>query len=142
MSTAQDKILHVIDHEPTAEILAKFWELLNKQPLEAAKVVRALEESSIAIGKIGKEIPEAWERLTEQAVDAQIKRSQFLEDLRTFRSETVGEVASLSESLSALKNSLASIDDAAMNKANRVIEMCERLGKIQRDGTLDTLRKL
>ena len=33
-------------------------------------------------------------------------------------------------------------DDAFLNKANRILDLCDRLAKAKRDGSLDNLKKL
>lgn len=143
MSAAQEKILQVIEDDGQAKVLANIWQMIEGSPLQAAKILRALEQSSAAVKAIGNEIPEAWQRLDGLCLDAEVKRSQFIEDLRTFRKETLTEMNLIADSLLKLKGTLAAIDeDKVLNKANRVIEIVEKLSKAKKDGSLDVLKKL
>lgn len=143
MSAAQETLLGVIEDEQQAQVLAKFWELLNKTPLEAAKVIRALEQSSDAVKKITTDIPEAWQKLDEQCLEADVRRAQFIEDLRKFRKDTLTELSGVVEAVTQLKASLDMVNsDDVLNKANRIIEVAEKLARLKRDGALDLLKKI
>lgn len=143
MSAAQEKILQVIEDESHAKVLANIWQMVEGAPLQAAKVLRGLEQSTEAVTKIAMEIPEAWRRLDDQALEVEVRRQQFIDDLRTFRKDTLVEVTELADAFRGLKTALDSVDeDKVLNKANRLIEVAEKLAKMKRDGTLETIRKL
>lgn len=143
MSAAQEKILRAIEDEGQAQALANIWQMVEGAPLQAAKVLRGLEQSTEAVAKIANEIPEAWKRLDDQALEVEIRRQQFIEDLRKFRKETILEVTELATAFQSLKASMDAIDeDKVLNKANRIIEMAEKLARMKRDGTFETIKKL
>lgn len=143
MTAAQEKILQVAEDEGQSQVLANLWQMVEGSPMQAARVVRALEQSSDAVKKITSDIPDAWSRLDEQCVEAEVRKAQFIEDLRKFRKDTVVEMTGIIESVAALKKQLDAInDDAVLNKANRLIEVAEKLGRLKKDGSLDLLRKL
>lgn len=143
MSAAQEKILHIIEDENQAQVLANLWQKIQGAPLEAAKIIRALEQSTDAVTKIAVEIPEAWKRLDEQALEVEVRRQQFIEDLRTFRKETLLEVTALADAFRGLKTALDSVDeDKVLNKANRLIELADKLARMKKDGTLETIKHL
>jgi len=143
MNATQEKLFGVIEDESQAQVLGKLWDLLNGAPLQAAKVIRALEQSSEAVQKITTDIPEAWQRLDEQCVEADVRRAQFIEDLRKFRKDTLTELSGVVEAVTQLRQSLDSVnDDDVMNKANRIIEVAEKLARLKRDGALELLKKI
>src|SRR6185295_1523754 len=143
MNATQEKLFGVIEDESQAQVLGKLWDLLNGAPLQAAKVIRALEQSSEAVQKITTDIPEALQRLDEQCVEADVRRAQFIEDLRKFRKDTLTELSGVVEAVTQLRQSLDSVnDDDVMNKANRIIEVAEKLARLKRDGALELLKKI
>lgn len=143
MNADQEKLFGVIEDEKQAQVLAKFWDLLNGAPLQAAKVIRALEQSSDAVQKIATDIPEAWQRLDEQCLEADVRRAQFIEDLRKFRKDTLTELSGVVEAVTQLKASLDTVNsDDVLNKANRIIEVAEKLARLKRDGALELLKKI
>lgn len=143
MNSAQEKILQVAEDEGQARILANIWQMIEGAPMQAAKVLRALEQSSEAVSKVAKDIPDAWVRLDEQCLEADVRRAQFIEDLRKFRKDTLTELTLVVEAVGNLKKSLDAInDDAVLNKANRIVEVADKLSRIKKDGSLELLKKL
>lgn len=143
MNPAQEKMFGVIEDEGQAKILANIWQMIEGAPLQAAKVIRALEQSSQAVQTITQEIPAAWEKLDEQCVEAEVRRAQFIEDLRKFRKESVSELTAVVGAVGDLKKALADLnEDEVLNKANRIIEVADKLGRLKRDGSLEMLKKL
>lgn len=143
MSAAQEKIFQAIQDEGQAQALANIWQMVEGAPLQAAKVLRGLEQSTDAVAKIANEIPEAWKRLDDQALEVELKRQQFIDDLRKFRKDTLLEVTELAEAFKALKASMDAVDeDKVLNKANRIIDVAEKLARMKRDGTFEIIKKL
>jgi hypothetical protein len=143
MSAAQEKILHVIEDENHAKVLANVWQMIEGAPLQAAKVLRGLEQSTEAVAKVAAEIPEAWKRLDDQALEVEVRRQQFIEDLRTFRKDTLVEMTAMADAFRGLKSALDSVDeDKVLNKANRLIEVADKLARMKKDGTLETIKHL
>lgn len=143
MSLAQEKLLGVIEDEAQANILANVWQMIEGSPLQAAKVIRALEQSHDAVLKITADIPEAWRTLDEQCVEADVRRAQFIEDLRVFRKESVTELTAVMTVVGQLKDVLDQINENdVLNKANRLLELAERFGRARRDGSLDMLKNI
>ncbi len=63
-------------------------------------------------------------------------------DLRDFRAATSGELAAATADLKKVHDFFESIDDDKfLNKVNRILDICERVGKAKRDGTLDWLKE-
>lgn len=142
MSSAQDRLLRVIEDEPNAEVLADIWKKIEGAPLEAARMLRSFEQIAAVVQKVVREIPEHWKQLDDLLLESELRKSQFTEDLRKFRKELIDEVRLASDSIGALKTSLSAIDDNHLNKANRIVELCEKLARAKRDGSLDVLKAL
>jgi len=136
------KILEAIEDPKVAEILSKYLDLVENSPMSAIRLVRAFEQATAVIEKATKEIPECWQKLDDLLLESELRRQQFTGDLAKFRKETIDETAACAGALTTLKTALAGFDDNSLNRANRVIEVAEKLSKLKRDGTLDLLQKL
>ena len=143
MTAAQEKILQVAEDEGQSQVLANLWQMIEGSPMKAAGVLRALQQSSDAVTKITQEIPDAWQKLDEQCLEAEVRKAQFIEDLRKFRKETLTELTGIVDAVTQLKRSLDGVNnDDALNKVNRIIEAAEKLSRLKKDGSLDLLKKL
>lgn len=141
-TTPQDRLLAAIEDPETARILDGFYQKVQGAPLEAAKLLRTFEQMTQIVAKATTDIPESWAKLDDLMLESEIRKSQFVDDLRKFRKDLLDEVKSAAESIASLKTSLVGIDDNLLNKANRIVELCEKLGKAKKDGSLDILKQL
>lgn len=138
----QNKVLSAIENPKIAEVLANMADLIEDAPLQAARLVRQFEQATAVVSKAVTDIPECWKKIEDLLLESELRRSQFTEDLRKFRTETIEETRACADALGQLKGALQGIDDSALNKANRVLEVCEKLAKAKKDGTFDLIAKL
>ena len=139
----QDLLLKAIEDPGAAKILAEIWTQIEGEPLMASRMVRAFQSGLAIIREATKEIPAHWKELEEQLTRCDLHRAQFTQDLRDFRNGTTAELAASIKDLGVLEEFFEKLnDDEFMNKANRVLELCDRLTKARRDGTLDWLVKV
>lgn len=138
----QTRLLNAIENPKTAAALEQVLSLMESAPAEAVRLVRSFEQATAVIAKAVEDVPKCWKQLDELLLESELRRSQFTEDLRKFRKETIEETRACAEALGTLKTALQGIDDPAMNKANRVVELCEKLARAKKDGTLEILKSL
>lgn len=143
MSAEQDKLLNAIQDEGTARVLAEIWKQIEGEPLAAARMIRAFQGAKAIITDTLKELPEKWEKLEVELTKADLHRAQFTQDLRDFRANTSRELADAMVDLQKVSEFFDGIDeDKFLNKANRILDLCDRLAKAKRDGTLDWIKSL
>ena len=141
MMSDQDKILNAISDPGSAKILAEIWKQIEGEPLAAARMMRAFQGAKSVVTETLKELPEMWKALDEQLTNADLRRAAFTQDLREFRAGTGAELAAAVEDLKKVSEFFSKLDDDEfLNKANRLIDLCEKLQKFKRDGTLDWLK--
>lgn len=141
--TDQDKILEAIADPGAAKVLAEIWRQIEGEPLAAARMMRAFSGAKAVITDTLKELPAMWENLETELTKADLHRARFTQDLREFRSGTGNELALAMEDLKKVSDFFDKIDDDKfLNKANRLIDLCEKLSRFKKDGTLDWLKTL
>ncbi len=139
----QEKILNAIEDPNAARILAEIWRQIEGEPLAAARMIRAFQGAKAVIHETLNELPAMWGKLETELTNADLHRARFTQDLRDFRSSTTGELKAAIDDLKELQAFFAKLDDDAfLNKANRIIELCDKLTKAKRDGTLEWIAKL
>lgn len=143
MSAEQDKLLSAIEDEGTARVLAEIWKQIEGEPLAAARMLRAFAGAKSAIDDMLRDIPQKWEQLETELTKADLHRARFLQDMMEFKSSTSKEMAGALENVKQLYEFFEKVDsDKFLNKANQLLDLCDRIGKAKRDGTLETLRAL
>jgi hypothetical protein len=143
MNSDQEKILSAIEDEASARILREIWTQIEGEPLAAARMLRAFQSAKSVITDTLKELPEKWNQLEEELTKADLHRARFVQDLRDFRKDTSSELADAMKDVGGLVAFFEKIDeDKFLNKANRVLELCERMSRARRDGTLEVLERL
>jgi hypothetical protein len=141
--TDQEKVFGAIEDPTTAKILSIILDQINGEPLAAARMIRAFQGAFSIINETTEQLPAKWQELEEHLVNCDLKRAQFTQDLRDFRQNTTGELKAAVEDLKVLEQFFAKLDDNEfLNKANRILELCDKLTKAKRDGTLAMLQKL
>lgn len=141
--TDQERILTLIEDPAAAKILCDIWEQIDKEPLAAARMIRAFQGAKQIIAETLNDLPAMWARLERELATADLHRAQFTQDLRDFRNGTTKELNEACTDLKSLQEFFAKLDDDAfLNKANRILELCDRLNKAKRDGTLDWIKKM
>lgn len=139
----QETLLSLSDDPATAKILTEIWNQINGEPLMAARMMRAFKGALHVIDETLTELPAQWKRLDAEMVNADLRRAEFTNDLRKFRSDTTAELAAATKDIAELDKFFKLMnDDAFLNKANRLLELCEKLNKAKRDGTLDFVKKM
>lgn len=143
MSAEQEKLLNAIEDQGTAKVLSEILSQIEGEPLAAARMLRAFQSAGNVITDTLKELPAKWNQLEEELTKADLHRARFVQDLRDFRTLTSGELAAAVKDLDAVVKFFDKLDsDEFLNKANRIIDLCDRLSKAKRDGTLDWIKKL
>lgn len=143
MSDPQDKLLELIQSEPRAKILWEMWQTLDSAPLQAARIMRTFQEAGKMVDVVLAELPAKFKELETATAKADLAREGFIADIRRFRNESVTETQEALRAVKEIQATLADINaDTFVAKANRVIDVCERLGKAKRDGTFDLLKRL
>lgn len=143
MSQEQDKLFDAIQDEGTARVLAEIWKQIEGEPLAAARMIRAFQGAKSIITETLEELPANWNALEKELTKADIHRARFTQDLRDFRANTSKELGEAMVDLKKVYDFFDSVDcDQFLNKANRVLEVCERLSKAKRDGTLDWIKNM
>lgn len=141
--TDEDKVLSAIEDPTAARILAEIWQQINGEPLAAARMMRAFAGAKAVVHDTLKELPAMWSALDAELTNADLRRAAFTQDLRDFRQNTTGELKAAIEDLKALQAFFAKLDDNDfLNKANRILELCDKLTKAKKDGTLAAIQKL
>lgn len=139
----QDIILSAIQDPGAAKVLAEIWCQIEGEPLAAARMLRAFQSANVIITDTLKELPAKWQALEEELTKADLHRARFVQDLRDFRQSTSGELADAIKDVKELSSFFTKLDDDAfLNKANRILDLCDRLAKAKRDGSLENLKKL
>lgn len=143
MTTDQEKLLSTIEDANAARILMEIWKQIEGEPLAAARMIRAFQGARQIIHETIEDLPKMWADLERELATADINRARFTQDLRDFRTNTTGELKAAVEDLKVLQAFFSKMDDDQfLNKANRIIELCDKLTKAKRDGTLDWIKKL
>ncbi len=143
MSEAQDRILQVIEDPGAAKILDEIWRQIEGEPVQAARLLRAFQGVKAVLKETMEELPAQWEALEQHLTRADLERARVTQDLRDFRASTVKEMAAAVEDLKVMQAFFRDLnEDAFLNKANRLMDLCEKLARAKRDGTLDILKKL
>lgn len=141
--TDQERILNAIEDPGAAKVLNQIWEQINGEPLQAARMMRAFQSAGSIITDTLKALPAQWEALEQELSRADLHRARFVQDLRDFRVLTSGELAAAVNDLKGLQEFFEKLDhDDFLNRANRILDLCERLSKAKRDGTFDLVKKL
>ncbi len=143
MTTDQEKLLSAIEDPNAARVLMEIWKQIEGEPLAAARMIRAFQGASQIIKETLKDLPELWGKLETELATADLQRARFTQDLRDFRSGTTGELKAAVEDLKQLQEFFSKLDnDDFLNKANRILDLCDKLTKARRDGTLEWIKKL
>lgn len=141
--TDQEAVFEAISDPTAAKILREIWDNINGEPLAAARMIRAFRQAHAVIDETLKALPAMWKELDSQLVEADLRRAQFTQDLRDFRQNTAGELKAAITDLKQIEDFFAKVNnDDFVNKANRILELCDRLTKAKRDGTLEWISKL
>lgn len=141
MTKEQEAILKLTDDEGAAKVLLEIWNQINGEPLAAARMLRAFQGAKSVIDETLKELPAKWEQLEKELTNADLHRARFTQDLIEFRSSSMKEINAAKVDLEALQDFFLELDeDKFLNRANRVLDLCERLSKAKRDGTLEWIK--
>lgn len=143
MNPDQERLLSTIEDPNAARILAEIWKQIEGEPLAAARMIRAFQGAKNIITETLTDLPALWKKLEEELTTADIHRARFTQDLRDFRSGTTSELGAAVKDLKELQEFFMKLDDDKfLNRANRVLDLCDKLSKAKRDGTLDWLQTM
>lgn len=143
MTPEQERLLNAIDDPASAKMLSEIWKQIEGEPLAAARMMRSFSGATQIVKETLKDLPELWKKLEDELTTCDLHRARFTQDLRDFRNGTTSELSDAIKDLKALEDFFVKLDDDAfLNRANRLLDVCDRLTKAKRDGTLVWLTKL
>jgi hypothetical protein len=143
LTKEQEKLLGVADDPKAAKILSDIWNMIDGEPLVAARMMRAFESARAVIRETVRELPAEWEKLDKEIARADLNRAAFLQDLQEFRTGVVGELSQVKDAMQTVEAFFSKVNvDQFVNKVNRVLDVCNRVAQAKEDGTLDILKKL
>lgn len=143
MSAEQDYLLSKIDDPKVAKIMSDIWKQIEGEPFTAARLIRSLGAVKAALNETLTDLPEQWEKFEAEMTKADLRRVGFLQDIRDLRAGTLMEMAAALKDLKEVQDFFVKLDDDKfLNKANRLLEICNKLATAKRDGTFDLLKKL
>lgn len=141
--TDQERILDAIQDPAAAKILSELWAQIQNEPIAAARMARAFQGAKQILTETLRDLPDLWRQLDDACANADLKRLSFTQDLRDFRAGTTNELKGAVEDLKVLEAFFSKLDDSEfLNKANRILDLCDKLAKAKREGTLDWIKKL
>lgn len=137
----QDVILEVAENPAHARILAEIWQNMQGEPLAAARLIRSFQGLKAILRETIDGLPAMWSELDKHLVEADLKRAAFTQDLRVFRANNAGELKAAVDDLKQVEEFFARVNKGDfLNNANRVLDLCERLQRAKKDGTLAWLQ--
>lgn len=137
----QDLLLSVAESPANARILAEIWQSIQGEPLAAARLIRSFQGLKGILRETIDGLPAMWQELEKHLVEADLKRAAFTQDLREFRANNAGELKAAVDDLKQVEEFFARVNKGDfLNQANRVLDLCERLQRAKKDGTLAWLQ--
>lgn len=143
MTKEQELILKAVDDPAQAKILCEIWEQIQNEPLAAARMIRSFQAATQMIDTVLKDIPAKWKELEDHLTTADIHRARFIDDLRSFNAGTMKEMGSAVSDLEKLQKLFLMVDnDKFLNRANQLLDLCDRLAQAKNDGSLEMLSRM
>ena len=122
MNNKEDVLLKVMENEGDLELLYGLWTLAQNAPTRCAEVLMSYKDVA---------------RGCAMAVESLGCVAEQMEKVR----ERGGEIELMLQQVRAWKEEIKTIDeDVFLNRMNRLCDLAERIEKVRRSGSLNTLR--